>query len=418
MIDRGVVAAAETLRRQFQDAKPFKHLCIDSFLEPDAAEAALCDFPAFKSEYAKNEFGRVGGKAVRMDLASVSAFYARLYAYLGCLEFLDIMSRLTGIADLQHDPKMYGGGTHENLHGQELDPHVDFNIDGPSGMHRRLNLLVYLNKGWREEWGGSIELHSNPRWPDENRVKAFVPIFNRAVVFETNEYSWHGFPVIDLPPAHRHESRKCLSIYLYTRERPEAEIAPPHGTFYVQRPLPQRFSPGRTLSREDIGELNRLLRKRDDWIEFYQHQELRLNDMILHNKWQIARMSASLHAPLCGFVRQSGPTRGLHHDSWLGPLAEFDLHCMRPARRIVIRGHVDAKLPRESTLEVWLDDQLRKTASMNSGSIEIAAEPAAPIAGEVKLTLRTSASFNPKKLGLNEDDRDLAFVLNEVLVED
>lgn len=418
MIDHGVVAAAETLRRNFQDAKPFKHLCIDSFLEPGAAEAALCEFPAFKPEYAKNEFGRVGGKAVRMDLASVSPFYARLYAYLGCLEFLDIMSRLTGIADLQHDPKMYGGGTHENLHGQELDPHVDFNIDGPSGMHRRLNLLIYLNKGWREEWGGSIELHSNPRRPDENRVTAFAPIFNRAVVFETNEYSWHGFPVIDLPPAHRHESRKCLSIYLYTRERPEAEIAPPHGTFYVQRPLPRRFSPGRTLSAEDIGQLNRLLRKRDDWIEFYQHQELRLNDMVFRDKRQIARMSASLRVPLCGFVRQSGPARGLHHDSWLGPLAEFDLHCMRPARRIVIRGHVDPKLPRESTLEIWLDNQLRKTASMNSGSIEIAAEPDAPIAGEVKLTLRTSAFFNPKKLGLNEDDRDLAFVLNEVLAED
>ena len=417
MIDPAVAAAADTLRAEFHSAQPFKHLCIDSFLEPDAAEAALSEFPAFKPEHAKNEFGRVGGKAVRTDLAALGPFYGRLYAYLASPEFLGVMSRITGIPDLRHDPRMYGGGTHENLHGQELDPHVDFNFDGPSGMHRRLNLLVYLNKGWREEWGGSIEIHSDPRRPDENRIKAFTPIFNRAVVFETNEHSWHGFPVIDLPPAHRHLSRKCLSIYLYTRDRPAAEIAPPHGTFYIQRPLPRRFSPGRTLSIEDVDELKRLLKKRDDWIAFYQSQELRLNDMLAHDKRQIEALRAPPRAPLCGFVRQAGPPLGLHHDLWLAPQAEFALSCARPARRIVIRGHVDDKLPAKTSLEISLDGRLQAVGALNAGPIEIEIAPAAPIEGTVKLALRASASFNPKTIGASEDDRDLVFVLSEIFVD-
>ena len=69
------------------------------------------------------------------------------------------MSRLSGIPDLLLDPKMFGGGTHENRHGQELDPHIDFNYAEEHGLHRRLNLIVYLNKDWKTRMGWR---HRNP----------------------------------------------------------------------------------------------------------------------------------------------------------------------------------------------------------------------------------------------------------------
>src|SRR5260370_715803 len=93
----------------------------------------------------------------------------------------------------------------------------------------------FFSPGFAAGLVGALELHSNPRRPEENRVQAYNPTFNRAVLFETNERSWHGFPRVELPPAERHRSRKSVSIYLYTRERPAGEIAPVHGTFYVQR---------------------------------------------------------------------------------------------------------------------------------------------------------------------------------------
>jgi hypothetical protein len=192
------------------------------------------------------------------------------------MPYLDAMSQMLGIPGLLFDPAMYGGGTHENLEGQELDPHIDFNYDPIRRLHRRINLLIYLNKEWDLSWGGGIELHSDPRDWSGDQVKTFNCTFNRCVIFETNEHSWHGFPRISLPPDKKHLSRKCISVYLYTKKRPTEEIAPPHGTFYVQRPLPTRFTSGYTLAQADAEELKRLLQSRDGWIKYYQDTELRL----------------------------------------------------------------------------------------------------------------------------------------------
>ena len=46
-----------------------------------------------------------------------------------------------------------------DLHGQELDPHVDFNFQLRGGFHRRANLLLYLNEDWDPSWGGALEIH-------------------------------------------------------------------------------------------------------------------------------------------------------------------------------------------------------------------------------------------------------------------
>jgi len=289
MIQKQVTEQNSKLSEQFQKAKPFKHICIDNFLEPKAAESLLRDFPEFDPVHARNEFGETGRKAVHTDLAGISGFYKTFYAYISSASFLKSVSGITGIPDLLFDPAMYGGGTHENLQGQGLYPHVDFNYDLKCELHRRLNLLLYLNKEWHDEWGGAIELHSNPRKPEDDRVISFSPIFNRAVIFETSEYSWHGFPQIDLPPDKQELSRKCISIYLYTRQRPADEIAPPHGTFYVMAPLPAHIQPGVTLSVQDFEQIQNALKSRDVWIEHYQKHEMRDNRTIQDLKAALER---------------------------------------------------------------------------------------------------------------------------------
>lgn len=282
MIRSQVIEVSTDFCQKFQNALPFKYLSIDNFFDTEVAESLLRDFPSFDAEKAKNEFGYVGKKAVNTEIAKISKSYKELYEYLSSTRFLKEMSALTGIPDLLHDPKMYGGGTHENLHGQGLDTHVDFNYDQDYGLHRRVNFLLYLNKEWQEEWGGTIELHSNPRKPEEDKIIAINPIFNRAVIFETNEYSWHGFPQINLPEDKRHLSRKCISVYLYSKERPANEIVPPHGTFYVQRPLPDYIKPGLTLSDKDMELIKNAIKQRDNWIELYQKNELRDSAIIKH----------------------------------------------------------------------------------------------------------------------------------------
>ena len=278
-----IAIATDDIRRYrqcFAEAEPFRHVVIDGFLEQGLASDLLREFPKFDAAQAMNEFGEVGGKAVNEKIESISPTYAVLYQYLNSSAFLGLMGEITGIDELLSDPNMYGGGTHENLHGQDLDPHVDFNCDPLTKLHRRLNLLIYLNEAWEESWGGCIEIHSNPRRPDENIVKSILPIFNRAVLFETNEYSWHGFKTIRLPDGKRDITRKSISIYLYSRTRPKEEIFPEHGTFYVQRPIPEHIREGYTLTGDDVEQMKGLLLRRDAWIEHYQGAELRTSALV------------------------------------------------------------------------------------------------------------------------------------------
>jgi hypothetical protein len=222
----------------------------------------------------------VGGKAVIESVRGISPLYAGLYDYINSQPFLEAMSSLTGVADLIADDTLFGGGTHENLDGQYLDAHIDFNIDERRMLHRRLNLLVYLNKEWEEPWGGSIELHSDSRQPERDEIQSFLPLFNRAVIFETNEYSWHGFPVIRLPQDKKHLSRKSFSIYLYTKDRPAEEVVAPHTTFYVARPFPDHVKSGQVLEEKDYQYLRGLMANRDGLIKMYQDLLIQKEDRL------------------------------------------------------------------------------------------------------------------------------------------
>ncbi len=231
-------------------------------MDEDSAARLLAEFPAFDPKFAKNEAGEIGNKAVVERIRGIGPAYAELDDLIQTRGFLDLVGRITDIAGLQYDPWYFGGGTHENRHGQDLDPHIDFNRHPIDKSHRRLNLILYLNREWDDAWGGSLELHRDPR-ADDDEVITITPLFNRCVIFETHEHSWHGFPRIDLPESHRHLSRRSIALYFYTADRPAEEIAKTHSTVYVDRPLPSQFSAGHTLTEADVETLRVLLKRRD-----------------------------------------------------------------------------------------------------------------------------------------------------------
>lgn len=287
---------ASRLAAAFAVARPFRHVVIDGFLEHGFAEKLLHDFPPFDPRYARNESGEIGAKAVVERIRGIGPAYAVLDDLVKSHGFLDLVGRITAIPDLQYDPWYFGGGTHENREGQDLDPHIDFNRHPVDGSHRRLNLIVYLNPEWDDAWGGSLEIHRDPRAPD-NEVKRVTPLFNRCVIFETNEVSWHGFSRIALPQDKRHVSRRSIALYFYTRDRPAAEAADPHSTVYIDRPLPERFVEGRTLDAADMAELRALLARRD------QHNQ-RLYGDIARLGAQLAQANAALAGGLLGRIER------------------------------------------------------------------------------------------------------------------
>jgi len=408
-ISEAALRDVDRYRDAFLHADPFKHVVIENFFDPSFAERLLADFPSFDTRLAKNEMGKVGGKAVQTNIRTISPVYEELYAVIGGRPFLDFVSRLSGIPDLILDPKMYGGGTHDNQHGQELDPHVDFNYDEGRQLHRRLNLIVYMNKEWRGEWGGALEIHSNPRDPYTNQIRAYDPLFNRCVMFETNEYSWHGFPKIDLPEDKRHLSRKSISIYLYTKDRPAGEIAPMHGTFYVQRPLPKNIAAGRTLTDADVDALRRLLTRRDGWIEAYQKLELEKNRELAESAGNLQELTGRIRAPLTGYMLQEGTATGLYADRWAAPHVEVEVRALLPVSGIVLRGWRPDNLPR-GRIRVAIGDAASAESEIGAGMFEVPVT----LPQSMHDTFPIRITFSSEQKWSSPDGRDLAFVLTEI----
>ena len=141
--------------------------------------------------------------------------------------FLNFLENLTGITGLVSDPHLRGGGLHEIRRGGTLGVHADFNLHPRLKLYRRLNLLIYLNKDWNEAWGGALEL-----WDGQRCVRAISPLFNRAVLFDTSNFSYHGHPhALDCPPD---RSRKSVALYYYSLECPSETDRTEHGTVFLK----------------------------------------------------------------------------------------------------------------------------------------------------------------------------------------
>ena len=255
------------LKQRFASAEPFAHVVIDNFFTEEFCQALLDQFPSFDERLAMNENGQVGRKAVNEKVAQLGPAYRQIDQLASSESFREWIGELTGIDNLLYDPHYFGGGSHENLTGQSLDVHVDFTHHPVTNWNRRLNLIVYLNHDWRPEWGGNIELHKNPRLPaEQDETVTVTPVFNRAVLFETHNHSWHGFKQVALPESESHRSRKSFALYFYTDDR-ENKVRP-HSTIYVEeRVEPSLLAPGHTLSSADSQALRNHITRRDHHLD-------------------------------------------------------------------------------------------------------------------------------------------------------
>jgi hypothetical protein len=262
IINPAVLDATDRHAQAFASAQPFRHVVIDDFLDRPFIDALLSEFPAFERGNYIGDDGRAGGKSTVDAMPQLGPAYRRLDQIIQTPEFLAYVGRLTGIDDLLYDPFYLGGGTHENRDGQPLSAHIDFNYHPSERWHRRLNLIVYLNHEWDDSWGGLLDLYRDP-YADPKPVVRVSPRFNRCVIFETTETSWHGFEQIRIPEERAGLTRKSIALYFYSKERDEEETAARHTTHYVNRQLPEHFAAGHVLSDADVATLRQLIAARD-----------------------------------------------------------------------------------------------------------------------------------------------------------
>ena len=199
------------LREAYQSAVPFPHIVIDEFLPPKILDTCLAQFPV-GSEGVGEKFDRKQERLKESFHPDTLASTLRgLFYSFNSRPFIRIVENITGIKGLVPDPYFLGAGFHRISQGGHLSMHADFNHHKPMNLERRVNVLIYLNKGWRADYGGQLEL-----WDQKMTrcVQSVVPLFNRCVIFNTTDESMHGNPQpINHPDG---MPRRSIALYYYT----------------------------------------------------------------------------------------------------------------------------------------------------------------------------------------------------------
>jgi hypothetical protein len=235
-----VLASLPTLASTFQFARPFKHVVIDELFDADflqqlADEFYLTNDPRWQRFENDNE----GKLAISNSEQNLPPRIRDFVRELNAEPFLKYVAALTGIDGLIPDPYLGGAGMHCIPRGGKLGIHADFNSHPLMKLDRSLNLLIYLNTDWQESYGGHLELWDRAM---QHCVQRILPIFNRTVLFLTDDYSFHGHPEpLNCPPD---RVRKSIAMYYYTNGRPESELqtSGSHGTLFQERPHAHQHS--------------------------------------------------------------------------------------------------------------------------------------------------------------------------------
>ena len=212
---------AQKEKLNYLNAKPFPSIALNNFFKDDFLNVVLNEFPDLsklnKSQNynAKNEI-KLSNKNYDMFPKNIKSFID----FLNSKTFVNFLQNLTSIKEeLVADPHLEGGGLHEIKSGGVLKIHTDFNRHPFLDLDRRINVLIYLNKNWKDSYGGHLEL-----WDKEMSKcqKKISPAFNTMVIFSTTDFSNHGHP--DLLKCPEEVSRKSIALYYFSSGRPESEI--------------------------------------------------------------------------------------------------------------------------------------------------------------------------------------------------
>lgn len=222
----------DSMMDDYAFAEPFPHAVIDNFLPVEMAEKILAHFPIEAKSHDKIYQKGYGGTHKRQIFPYDCDEYARsVFSFFNSATMLQFLEGITNIRGLLPDPYFSGGGLHETAKGGLLGIHADFRVNENLQLLRRVNVLIYLNKDWQEAYGGNLEL-----WDREMKanVKSVAPIFNRCVIFNTDEDSFHGHPDPLTTPDGL--TRRSIALYYYTATGIDNDSGESRHTRYVARP--------------------------------------------------------------------------------------------------------------------------------------------------------------------------------------
>ncbi len=231
---------ATAARKEYQNNSPFPHIVLEDFLPQRTVDLLLESIPEpDKKKQKRDNTAKLpsGVKAQHRkiginDESAISPVIRQFFWELNSGSFIAFLEKISGIKGLLPDPTLRGGGVHQTLNGGLLRVHADFNKHPLFQLDRRINFLIYLNRNWKEEYGGHLELWNKDATACEKRV---LPLMNRCVIFNTSSWSFHGHPHALTCP--EDQARKSIAMYYYSNGRPASdESDEPHATIWPDIP--------------------------------------------------------------------------------------------------------------------------------------------------------------------------------------
>lgn len=218
------------LKSEYSTNYPFPHIVIDNFLDPIFLKKGMSEliqvdwgFDVNEEETGEHQLNKLYAPHFLDGYYQLPENLRNILAFFNSREMLLYLEQLTGIKELIPDWGFYGGGIHRIKPGGKLSVHADYNYHPVTNLHRRINLLLYLNDEWNPEWGGDLQL-----WTKDLKTcaKIIQPILNRAVIFTITSDAYHGHPGILKSP--EGVDRYSFALYYFTKDRPDHEKRDPH----------------------------------------------------------------------------------------------------------------------------------------------------------------------------------------------
>lgn len=224
----------QSVKLKFLNSKPFNHVVIDNFWLPEIADELYKEFPNYDNDRVWNAHynNAIENKKACNHWDKFPRTTYKAFNFLGSELFQHNLRFVADKDDLYMDFGLHGGGWHAHTTGGNLNMHLDYNIHPKLGMQRKLNIIIYLVKDWDTSYGGGLELwtHNDETNQPKEHAKTVDLKFNRAVLFDTTQNSWHGLPYPLKCPTGK--VRQSMAAYYLTNapanseNRPRALFAP------------------------------------------------------------------------------------------------------------------------------------------------------------------------------------------------
>lgn len=199
-----------------RSSHPFDHITIDNFLHEDVAKCIASDFPPYSFSELRPYDNPLEHKKLLNHWDKFTPAIYKLITYLNSSEFISVVESLVDVGCLHPDNGLNGAGLFLHTKGGHLNPHLDYRIHPKLGLERRYSLLIYLTEDWDPKWGGDFVMYSGSKDSliEEKRIGC---IFNRVLLFDTTQNSWHGVPEpLDCPVT---VTRKAIGLFYLSQPR-------------------------------------------------------------------------------------------------------------------------------------------------------------------------------------------------------